>query len=263
VPGDLRKLWRQVSNEFCIAGGDRFPATRWSVIAAARSDDSAERGRALETLCAAYWKPVYKYIRVRWNRPAEDAQDLTQGFFAQLLERELLVDYDPAKSRLRTYLRVCTDSFVMNQDKAAQRLKRGGNILHVPLDFAAAENELNGHATDPAVAAPAKSVEEFFEKEWIRSLFTTALEDLQRRCAERGRAQTFRLFEEYDLEGDRDISYEKLSQKYAVPTSEVTNALAWARREFRRFALDRLREICGSYEEFQREVVVVFGKRLE
>jgi RNA polymerase sigma factor (sigma-70 family) len=252
-----------VPNDIPIAGGDKFPATRWSLIAAARSADPTERGRALETLFAAYWKPVYKYVRVRWNRPAEDAQDLTQGFFAELLERDLLANYDPAKSRLRTYLRVCTDSFVMNQDQAARRQKRGGNVLHVALDFEAAEGELKSRAIDPAAVPSAKSVEEFFEKEWIRSLFTMALEDLRRLCEERGRDKAFRFFEEYDLDGDQDISYDKLAQKYGIPTTDVTNALAWTRREFRRFALDRLREVCGSYDEFQSEVVAVFGKRLE
>ena len=104
-------------------GGDKFPLTRWSVIDAARSTDEAARDRALATLFAAYWRPVYKYIRIRWNRPPEDAQDLTQGFFAELLERDLLAKYDPAKSRLRTYLRICADSFVMNQEKVASRQK--------------------------------------------------------------------------------------------------------------------------------------------
>ena len=251
---------KNVSNNTQPEGGDRFPATRWSVIDAARSDDPGDRERALETLCAAYWKPVYKYVRVRWNRPAEDAQDLTQGFFAELLERDLLAKYDPAKGHLRTYLRVCIDTFVMNQDKAARRQKRGGNVLHVALDFEAAEGELHGRVMDPAALRSHKSVEAFFEKEWIRSLFTLALEDLQKLCQERGRETTFHVFEEYDLDGDQDISYDKLAQKHGIPATEVTNALAWARREFRRIALARLREICGSYDEFQREVVAVFGK---
>ncbi len=249
-----------MSNDTQPEGGDRFPATRWSVIDAARSHEPGERARALETLFAAYWKPVYKYVRVRWNRPAEDAQDLTQGFFTELLERELLAKYDPGKSRLRTYLRVCMDSFVMNQDKAAHRQKRGGNVLHVALDFEAAEGELRGVVMDAAAIPSSESLEDFFEKEWVRSLFTLALEDLRKLCQERERETTFRLFEEYDLDGDQDISYDKLAQKHGIPATGVTNALAWARREFRRIALERLREICGSYGEFRREVVAVFGK---
>jgi RNA polymerase sigma factor (sigma-70 family) len=237
----------------------RFPVTRWSVIDAVRSHDAGERERALETLFAAYWKPIYKYVRMRWNRPAEDAQDLTQGFFAELLERELLAKYDPGKSRLRTYLRLCVDSFVINEDKAARRQKRGGNVFHVALDFAAAEGELDGVVIDAAAIPSPESLEEFFAKEWVRSLFTLAVEDLRKLCETRKREMTFRLFEEYDLDGEQNISYASLAQKYGIPATDVTNALAWARREFRRIALQRLREICGNDEEFQREARAVFG----
>jgi RNA polymerase sigma factor (sigma-70 family) len=240
-------------------GGDRFPLTRRSVIEAVRSIDAEERERALEALCAAYWKPVYKYVRWRWNRPAEAAQDLTQGFFAELLERELLDKFDPKKSRLRTYLRVCVDSFVMNEDKAGRRQKRGGSIPHVALDFAAAEEELGATAIDPARIVSTESLEEFFEKEWIRSLFALAVEDLRELCEQRERARTFRLFEAYDLEGDEKSSYEQLSEDYGISVTDVTNALAWARREFRTIALGRLHELCGSEEEFQREARAAFG----
>jgi len=239
--------------------GGRFPLTRFSVIEAARSSDTAERARALDTLCAAYWKPVYKYVRLRWNRPASDAQDLTQGFFAEMLERELLHRFDPAKSRLRTYLRVCADSFVMNEDKAARRQKRGGAIPHLALDFAGAEQELGGATLDPASIASPDSLEEFFEKEWIRSLFALAVDDLRNLCDEKGRQRTFKLFEAYDLDADDGVSYDQLAADFAIATTDVTNALSWARREFRRIALDRLRELCATDDEFHREAKAAFG----
>ena len=240
-------------------GGDTFPVTRWSVIDAARSQDPAEQSRALNSLCAAYWKPVYKYVRLRWNRPAEDAQDLTQGFFAELLERDLLAKYNPAKSKLRTFLRLCADSFVMNQLKAANRQKRGGNAAHLALDFPEAESELAGAVVDPAAIPSPDSLEEFFEKEWIRSLFALAVEDLRSLCLERNRERTFQLFEDYDLSGETETSYERLAAEYGIAVTEVTNALSWARREFRRIALERLRELCGSDEEFRREARALFG----
>jgi RNA polymerase sigma factor (sigma-70 family) len=229
------------------------------LIEAVRSIDAEERERALEALCAAYWKPVYKYVRLRWNRPADAAQDLTQGFFAELLERELLEKFDAKKSRLRTYLRVCVDSFVSNEEKSGRRQKRGGNVPHVALDFAAAEEELGAAVIDPAKIASPESLEEFFEKEWVRSLFALAVEDLRALCAERERERTFHLFEAYDLEHNENISYEQLAREYGISVTDVTNALAWARREFRRIALERLRELCGSEEEFQREARAAFG----
>src|SRR5437016_1485711 len=240
-------------------GGDHFPPTRRSVIEAVRSIDAEERERALEALCAAYWKPVYKYVRWRWNRPADRAQDLTQGFFMELLERELLDKFDSKKSRLRTYLRVCVDSFVMNEAKAGRRQKRGGTVLHVALDFAGAEQELGATVIDPARIPSHQSLEDFFEKEWVRSLFALAVEDLHELCVARERERTFRLFESYDLEDNDKISYEQLSIEYGISVADVTNALAWARREFRRIALERLRELCGSEEEFQREARAAFG----
>ena len=248
-----------MSQEDFPAGGDHFPPTRRSVIEAVRSIDAEERERALDVLCAAYWKPIYKYVRMRWNRPPDAAQDLTQGFFVELLERELLGKFDPKKSRLRTYLRLCVDSFVSNEDKAGRRQKRGGNVPHLALDFAAAEEELGATVMDPASIPSPESLEEFFEKEWVRSFFALAVEELRELCVAQERERTFHLFEAYDLEGNDKISYEQLSNEYGIPVTDVTNALAWARREFRKIALARLRELCGSEEEFQREARAAFG----
>jgi RNA polymerase sigma factor (sigma-70 family) len=245
------------------AGGSRFPATRWSVVEAARSREPAERERALETLFAAYWRPVYKYMRLRWHRSPADAQDLTQAFFMELLERDLLSKFDPAKSRLRTYLRMCVDSFAANMEKAAHRQKRGGNALHVALDFEAAESELILGVMDPAAIPSPDSLEEFFEKEWVRSLFTLAVEELRAVCEAQGKLTAFQIFEKYDLDREENVSYAELAETYEMPVTGVTNALAWARREFRRITLERLREICGSEEEFQREARAVFGVTLK
>ena len=120
----------------------KFPATRWSAIVAARSTDAAERTRGLETVVEAYWKPIYKYVRIRWNKSNEDAKDLTQEFFSRLIEKNYLGDFDPSKARLRTFLRVCVDHFLGNEAKAATRLKRGDAAQHISLDFDAAEAEL-------------------------------------------------------------------------------------------------------------------------
>ncbi|HMI51473.1 MAG TPA: sigma-70 family RNA polymerase sigma factor [Candidatus Saccharimonadales bacterium] len=240
-------------------GGDRFPATRRSVIDAVKSIDAEERAQALERVCEAYWRPVYKYIRMKWNRPAWDAQDLTQGFFVGLLERDLLARYEPDKSRLRTYLRACIDNFIKNEDKAGNRQKRAGGVEHLALDFAGAEQELRASTIDPGSLASPESLEQFFEKEWIRSLFTLAVEDLRTKCAEIGRERSFLLFEAYDLEGGEKTSYTLLALEYGIAVTDVTNALAWARTEFRRIALERLREICGTKQEFQHEARLIFG----
>jgi RNA polymerase sigma factor (sigma-70 family) len=241
-------------------GGGSFPQTRWSVVAAARSADSTERTRALDALCTAYWKPVYKYIRLKFSKPADEAQDLTQGFFVELLERGLLFRFDPAKSRLRTYIRLCADSFVLNEIKHAGRQKRGGDVVHLALDFSAAEHELDAQTIDPAAIASPQKFEEFFEKEWIRSLFSSAVEDLRHFSNARAKEPAFALFESYDL-ADNDLSYAQLAETHGIPVTDVTNHLAWARREFRRLARERLRALCATDEEFARESQSLFGEK--
>src|SRR5258708_20279605 len=163
-------MGQPMNDEDFQSGGDRFPLTRRSVIEAVRSIDAEERERALEAVCGGYWKGVYKYVRLRWNRPADEAQDLTQGFFVELLERELLEKFDSKKSRLRTYLRLCVDSFVMNEDKSGRRQKRGGTVPHIALDFAGAEEELGATVMDPAAIPSPESLEEFRSEEHTSEL---------------------------------------------------------------------------------------------
>ncbi len=203
---------------------------------------------------AAYWKPVYKYIRRRWGATTEDAQDLTQEFFARLLEKDFLNAYDPDKGRLRTFLRTCVDRLYWNQSRDAQRLKRSGGSTPLPLDFEEAERELT------KVAAP-ESIEDYFEKEWVRSLFSLALQRLRRRCESNGKAMHFALFERYDLseEDTSKPSYAQLAGEFGLPITDVTNYLAFARREFRRSVLDQLREMTANEEEFRREAQTLLG----
>lgn len=242
-----------------MARGGNFPPTRWSVVAAARSNDPDQRTRALDALFAAYWKSVYKYIRLKYSKDADESQDLTQGFFIELLERDLLSRFDPQKSRLRTYIRLCVDSFVLNEIKHSGRLKRGGDVVHLAIDFPTAEGELAIQTIDPGSIPSPDNFEEFFEKEWIRNLFTVAVEDLKRICAERNRQTAFELFDAYDLAENEAVSYAELTAVHGVSIAEVTNQIAWARREFRRVAKQRLRELCSSDEEFAREATMLFG----
>ncbi len=244
--------------------GRRFPATRWSAIVAARSTDSAERARALETVVEAYWKPIYKYVRIRWNKSNEDAKDLTQEFFSRLIEKNYLDDFDPSKARLRTFLRVCVDHFLANEAKAATRLKRGGAAEHISLNFDAAETELQrtGQSFTQGIGgASPESMNDFLEREFLRSLFGLSLESLRRFCEAHGKPTHFRLFEILDVEdsGTKRPKYADLAKQFGIATTDVTNYLAFARREFRRISLERLREMTATEEEFRREARALLG----
>ena len=236
----------------------KFPVTNHSAIVAARSDNELIRRRAFDTILNGYWKPVYKYIRLKWQASNEDAKDLTQGFFANAFEKSHFASYDAGKASFQTVLRTCLDGFVANERKAGQRLRRGGDMDHYQLDFAAAEDELAAHAS-----ASLLSLEEYFHREWVRSMFTMAVEAFRDRCLESGRTVHFQLFERYDLNDDsREVSYASLSKEFGLEPTTVTNYLAAARRDFRRIVLEKLREITATDEEFRIEARSLLGINL-
>ena len=228
----------------------RFPATNHSAIINARSDDSSVRHRAFDTILASYWKPAYKYIRLKWHADNEDAKDLTQSFFASAFEKNYFATYDSRKASFQTYLRTCLDGFVANERKAGRRLKRGGEMDH--LDFAAAEHELAAHASSTL------SPEDYFHREWVRWMFTLSVETFRQRCEESGRGVHFQLFERYDLNDD-EVSYASLAADFGLDMATVNNYLAAARRDFRRIVLEKLREITATDEEFRTEARSLLG----
>ena len=103
-------------------------------------------------------------------------------------------------------------------------------------------------------------MEDFFEREWARSVFSLSLERLRQECEQRGKQVHFRLLEFYDIEeAGKELTYEQVAQQFGLKTSDVTNYLAYARREFRRIVLEQLREMTGSEEEFRREAQSLLG----
>jgi len=214
----------------------RFPVTNHSAIEGARSDDQIIRCRAFDTILTSYWKPAYKYIRLKWQADNEDAKDLTQAFFANAFEKNHFASYDAAKASFQTFLRTCLDGFVANERKAGRRLKRGGGIDHYQLDFAAAEDELAAHASSSL------SPEEYFHREWMRSMFSIAVEVFRERCVESDHLVHFQLFERYDLNDD-DVSYASLAKEFGLEPATVNNYLAAARRDFRRIVLEKMRDV--------------------
>jgi RNA polymerase sigma factor (sigma-70 family) len=227
-----------------------FPLTRRSAVEAMRSSDAAARARGLETVAATYWRPVYSYLRLHWRKPHEEAKDLTQDFFEDLIEKDLLARFDPAKARLRTWLRLCIDKMVSNQGRAARRQKRGGGLSL--FDFDVAREAVEAREGSP-------SPEDEFEKEWARAVFAAALERLRHRCARKGKEQHYALLDAYDL-GDRP-AYSVLAERFGIGVTDVTNRLAWARRELRGAVFEVLRELTSSEAELREEARALLEQR--
>jgi DNA-directed RNA polymerase specialized sigma24 family protein len=231
-----------------------FPATRHSVLRAVSAADPEVRRQAWDALAQLYWKPVEAYLRLKWRLPPEDAQDLAQSFFARALEKGFFDGYDPERARFRTYLRVCVDRFAANEHASAGRQKRGGGVVHVPLEPGGPEPELGTSAADD-------DPEACFHREWVRAVFGQAVEDLRRECAASGRQTAFAVFERYDLEGPETPggTYGTIAAELGLPVTQVTNHLAAMRRAFRRHVLETLRAACGSEDEFRTEARDLLG----
>ena len=238
----------------------QFPTTRFSAVSGAAADDPERRQRSWDLLIAAYWKPVYKYLRVKWRRDPDDAQDLTQSFFLRAMEKEFFASYDPARARFRTFLKTCLDGFVSNEQKARDALKRGGQFTHVALEFTQAEGEIE----TMQLPSP-ETLDRYFEIEWTRRLFELALADLRAHLGAHGKHVHYQLFEAYDVDAPGGVrpTYAELGSMFNLPVTQVTNFLALARREFRRILLDRLRDITATDDEFRREARLLLGTEVE
>lgn len=236
-----------------------FPVTRLSVIERLRALPARHdlRADAFGDLVEGYWKPVYKYLRVRWRVQPEEAEDLTQAFFAEAFEHAWFMRFDPSKARFRTFVRLCVDRLVMNRQQAARRCKRGGDAQTLGLDFAHAEHEVVRYASQPPEA------EDFFKREFVRALFDRAVGRLRDDYLARGRERHWRLFERYDLAPDERESYAALAAEFQLTPGQVTGYLAQARSAFRTHAIAELKALCGSPEEFRREARELLGLEIE
>ena len=241
-----------------MGGGDeggRFPATRPSALLGALSDDLELRRVGWERLARAYHPPVYTYLRVRWRKEPDDAADLAQAFFERLLERPVLDAYDPARGRFRTYLRLTLDRFVQDRRREHVAQKRGGALRALAESIASVEAELArrglGAESDP---------EALFQAESARQLLALALEALREHCARAEKEEHFAIFERYCF--DPDPSYEALASELDVSVVILTHRLAYARRHFRRLALELLRDVTATDEEYRLEARALLGVEL-
>jgi len=170
------------------------PATRWSLVLAAGDSRSPNAEEALEHLCRLYWKPVYGFVRSRSHSP-EDALDLTQGFFAHLLESRLIHRADAQLGRFRSYLLGCVKNYISGEKAKALTRKRGGDWKRINLDVGAVEQWLS-------IAAPAaRQPDQIYDYACAVSLLDEALRLLEEECATKDQSNVFAALKPY-LQGD-------------------------------------------------------------
>jgi RNA polymerase sigma-70 factor (ECF subfamily) len=236
-----------------------LPATRESLVAALGTAGEEARLRALDLIGRAYLVPVTALLGHRWQLSRADAEDLAQGFFARAIEKDWFRRFDASRGRFRAFLRSCLDDYARAEHRDATRQKRGGDTLHLSLDDALHDA--------PSLAGPTGGeAERLFEREWARSVLSIASAALRDECAgSAAHREAWSLFERYDLTDAPDEdrpTYASLAADLAMPVTQVTNQLAWARRRMREHVLDTLRALTGDDAEYRAEVRALLGIEL-
>jgi RNA polymerase sigma factor (sigma-70 family) len=199
--------------------GAKFASTHWSLVLAARGRSSAEGAAAFDTLCHLYWRPLYAYVRRRGFSP-EDAQDLTQSFFARLMEKNAIGHALPERGRFRTFLLSSMQNFLANEWDREHTLKRGGAVGFLSLeDMGGAEAE---YTADPV--SPDLTPDRLYERNWTLSMISRATTRLAAEFAQAGKTETFNALSGF-LAGDSgSTSYADAAAKLGI--SEVAARVA-------------------------------------
>ncbi len=198
-----------------------FHTTRWSVVAAA----GAQSQEALAALCATYWYPLYAYAR-RSGRSADDARDLTQGFFTRLLEKHDIARADRERGRFRTYLLSAFQHYMANERERERALKRGGAAALVSIDTVTAETRYSKEPADP------REPDRMFEREWALALLDRALERLAEEQAHAGKGDAFAVLRGHLTAGSDAAGAAEIAEKTGLSENAARVALHRLRKRY-------------------------------
>ena len=207
-----------------MTGARRFATTRWSLVLDARAGGSPDSDKALEQLCESYWYPLYAFVR-RQGRSPEDAADLTQAYFAKLLEKEYLADVRPEAGRFRSFLLASLKHFLYNEWDRQKALKRGGQFRILSLDSESAENRYSFEPPDPL------NPEDLFEQRWALTVLERTLDKLAEETPESKRLR-FEKLRPYLISGEADTTYRQLGDELGMSEGGVKVAIHRLRRRF-------------------------------
>jgi len=208
------------------AAGGIFATTHWTVVLAAGRTDSQQAGLALEELCRTYWYPLYAYVR-RHGHSREGAEDLTQGFFARLLEKNYLEGITSDKGKFRSFLLVALKRFLANEWDRANRQKRGGGVLPLSLDWQDAENRYQITPVDNL------SPDKLYDRAWAVIVLERVITRLRDESGTEGRAGQYEQLKPFLMAGNGEISYAKAAAELSMSEGAVRVAVHRLRRRYR------------------------------
>jgi RNA polymerase sigma-70 factor (ECF subfamily) len=211
----------------------RFPTTQWSRVVAAGDGTGPDAREALAELCAAYWYPLYALIR-RKGHDADAALDLTQDYFARLLERGHVAVAEPAKGRFRSFLRTDCGFFLADQRDLARALKRGGGRAPLSIDARDAEGRYRVEPIDAITA------DRLFDRAWALMLLDRVLNRLDRESADSGRSAPFESLKLVLTDGPRAIAYATIAAQHGMTEAAVEGAVRRLRHRYRILLRDEI-----------------------
>jgi RNA polymerase sigma-70 factor (ECF subfamily) len=229
-----------------------FTTTHWSVVLAARGSKSAEAEVALEQLCRVYWYPLYAYVRRQGNSP-HDAQDLTQEFFARLLEKNYLNSVEREKGKFRSFLLASLNHFLSNQRDRAAAAKRGGGQTPISLDERTAEER---YSLEPATTV---SPEDAFEKRWAITLLEQALERVRAEFVANGKGELFEHLKTFLAEGTGSGESKSVAAQLGMTPNGVAVAVHRLRKTYREAVRAEIAQTVASPDQIEDEMRHLFA----
>src|SRR5215467_8085725 len=228
-------------------GAGQFTTTHWSVVLSASRQNSDTAVAALEKLCRSYWYPLYVFVRRR-GYEAHEAQDLTQGFFARLFEKNYLADLDRTKGKFRSFLLAALEHYLANEWRRAQAQKRGGNVTFISLDDPTPEQQYL------QISAPNLLPEKLFEKQWATTLLEQVLTRLRGEFVASGKAAFFEELKIFLTGEKRAVSYAELATKFAMTEAALKMAVSRMRHRYGELLREEIANTVSSPSEVEEEM---------
>lgn len=203
-----------------------FATTSWTLVVAAGGRCTPESAQALEELCRIYWYPLYAYVRRR-GHSREDAEDLTQGFFARFLRKNYLEGLDTGRGRFRAYLLAALKNHLANEWQAASRLKRGGEAAHLSLDWQ--EGETRFQIADAGQLAPDAA----YDREWATALLARVVGILREEWTRDGKRDRFERLKSFLSVEAKAVPYATLAAELEIEEGALRVAVHRLRKRYR------------------------------
>ena len=230
-----------------------FQTTHWSVVLGTGLEETARADAALSNLCRAYWYPVYSYLR-RVGHGPEDAEDLTQEFFARLIAKKFLKGIEPGRGKFRSFLLTALNRFRANEWDRENRLKRGGGQKPISLDGAKTEHRFLAEPMDEAA-----SPEKLFERRWAMALLEQILAKLESEFCASSNAGLFAQLKPL-LSGEQtELSYAQLGQRFGISEANVKVTVHRLRRRYRELLREEVANTVESPDQIDDEIRHLFA----